>query len=238
MFPMIRSSSDYSFARLRDFLLRNPSAKILIFDLETNGLYPSDSVLSCTAEKHIVRNGDLELLDSFNRYYFPREAENPSAVRVNGLYREVIGEKRAGRDWPIHFLDDWDFIGFCRDADIVVAHNLEFDIAFCPFLTGKERFCTMKSHAFGKYPKLGELAGRYGFDVSEGKLHAGEYDVFLTAAVFRAILKDLELYVRVENKEDDAPAAEPPGEFRLTGDPERGAAEKMGHIRRRLGLRA
>lgn len=182
----------------------------MVFDLETNGLDSSSSVLSCTAEKYDALEGLLTGREFFHRYYFSREPENPSAIRVNGLTRIVLEEKRRGRNWPEFFRDDWDFIGFCRDAELIVAHNVEFDFSFCPFLHGKELFCTMKSHAAGKYPRLGDLARRYGLAVAEGDLHAGEYDVSLTTAIFREILRDIDAYVLAEQGEDAGRYGIPP----------------------------
>jgi len=243
------SPDEYSFVRLRDFLLANQRPTAMVFDLETNGLYPGDSVLSCTAEKYAIENAGLRKIDFFNRFYFAREEENPAAVRVNGLYRGVIEEKRAGRDWPQYFLDDWDFIGFCGDVRLVVAHNLEFDIRFCPFLSGKERFCTMKSHGFGKYPKLSEIARRYDIEAAADKLHTGEYDTALTAGVFGGILKDLDTYVFVEKSlvfgrppeaAERVPTYSAAGsdrsEFSLVGDETGPSKEKVRVVRRRLGL--
>jgi DNA polymerase III epsilon subunit-like protein len=195
----MNSYADFPFNRLRDYLRTAHEAVILVFDLETNGLEPRDSVLSCSAEKFSFKDGTLSAIGAFNRFYFPTEEENPSAVRVNGLTRDVLVKKRKGREWPLHFRDDWDFIEFCGDVSLVVAHNLEFDLRFCPFLSKKERFCTMKSHTRGKYPKLGDLARRYEIPVNEGGLHAGEYDVHLTAEIFRQVLADIDIYAQIES---------------------------------------
>ncbi len=245
------TGGEYSFARLREFVRGSPRGIVMVFDLETNGLYPADSVLSCTAEKYALEAGALRKIGFFNRFYHPREAENPGAVRVNGLTRDVISRKREGKDWPEHFLDDWDFIGFCRDVSMVAAHNLEFDIQFCPFLTGKEKFCTMKSHGAGKYPRLSELARRYGIEADSGSLHSGEYDTALASEVLRKILEDLDVYVFVESRYriprageaaetagDYSAGSAPPagGEFSLETGPSGPDPEKIKTVRRRLGL--
>jgi DNA polymerase III epsilon subunit-like protein len=66
----------------------------------------------------------------------------------------------------------------------------------------------MKSHTRGKYPKLGDLARRYKIPVDEGVLHTGEYDVALTAEIFRRIIEDLDMFARIESG-----AALPAGEM-------------------------
>ncbi len=190
---------------------------VVVFDLETNGLSNRNSVLSCSAFKFSIKSahtsrplqeaneeaaaearisylfpstGPLELIGHFERYYFSEEPENFEAIRINGLSEHVIRQKREHQDWPHYFSEDEEFIDFLRDAGLFIAHNVDFDTQFVPFLYDKPLFCTMKSNAVGKYPKLSELARRYSIDFDTGQLHGSSYDTFITALVFNKMVED------------------------------------------------
>lgn len=182
---------------------------VLVLDLETNGLGSRYSVLSVTAEKYLYSHPELERIGRFHRFYFSREPENPDAIRVNGLTRERIQQEREGKGWPAYFDEDYEFVEFCLGIDLVVGHNIHFDLKFLPFLQGVDWFCTMKSHTTGKFPSLEKLAKRYGIPVLKERLHQGDYDVALTAAIFQRILQDLEIYTVLESTGD--PAGRLPG---------------------------
>lgn len=194
------SSEPAPFSRLRSILARKKDPVVLVLDLETNGLASRYSVLSVTAEKYLYSPAELERVGRFHRFYFSREPENPDAVRVNGLTRERIQKEREGKGWPFYFDEDYEFVEFCREIDLVVGHNIHFDLKFLPFLKGVDWFCTMKSHTSGKFPSLHSLAKRYGIPVVNERLHQGDYDVALTVAIFRRILQDLEIYMVLESR--------------------------------------
>ena len=208
------SSEPTPFTRLQSILYRKPNVRVLILDLETNGLSSRSSVLSVTAEKFLfvgprsltAETGCLEHIEQlerigrFHRFYYSREPENPEAIQINGLDRDTIQEEREGKGWPQFFDEDYEFREFCEGIELVVGHNVTFDLQFCPFLTGKDWFCTMRAHTAKKFPSLRRLAERYSIPIEEGRLHQGEYDVALTREIFTRILQDLEVYVSLEKK--------------------------------------
>lgn len=186
---------------------------VVVFDLETNGLSNRSSVLSCSAFKFSIRSstplegaagfsiqahnpfdfpeeGPLQLTGVFERYYFSREPENMGAIRVNGLSEEVIRRHRGNEDWPDYFSDDQEFLDFLGDAGLFVAHNIDFDAQFVPFLYDKPLFCTMKSNSIGKYPKLAELARRFKISTDGDRLHGSSYDTYITALVFNKMVEE------------------------------------------------
>lgn len=191
---------------------------VVVLDLETNGLSNRNSVLSCSAFKFSVDRhnqsrtietgatadtaaedrsvylfpfkGPLKLIGRFERYYFSEEPENFEAIRINGLSTQVIRQKREHQDWPMHFAEDVEFIDFLKDAGLFVAHNIDFDAQFVPFLYDKPMFCTMKSNTTGKYPKLSELARRYEIEFDARQLHDSSYDTYITALVFNAMVAE------------------------------------------------
>jgi DNA polymerase-3 subunit epsilon len=194
------SSEPTPFSRLRSILARKKDPVVIVLDLETNGLGSRYSVLSVTAEKYLYSHPELERIGRFHRFYFPREPENPDAIRVNGLTWERIQKEREGKGWPAYFDEDYEFVEFCRGVDLLVGHNIHFDLKFIPFLKEVDWFCTMKSHTTGKFPSLEKLAMRYGIPVLKDRLHQGDYDVALTVAIFRKILQDLEIYTMLESR--------------------------------------
>jgi len=221
------SSEPAPFSRLRSILSKKKDPVVLVLDLETNGLSSRYSVLSVTAEKYLYSPPELERIGRFHRFYYSREPENPDAIRVNGLTREKLEQERAGKGWPSYFDEDYDFQEFCRGIDLVVGHNIHFDLKFLPFLGGVDWFCTMKSHTSGKFPSLERLARRYGISVQQGRLHQGDYDVALTVEIFRRILHDLEIYMALETKGD------PAGRFFTLSTKE---VERIQEVRKRLAL--
>ncbi len=195
-------NSRYQFFMKEDLLplmQKHRSDPVIVFDLETNGLYHNSSVLSCSALKLLLDSGrsgagdlqPLRVIDTFERYYFPIEPENISAIRINGLSTNVITERRTGCDWPVYFRDDRDFEAFCSDAGLFVAHNIEFDTQFVPFMAGRDQFCTMKSNTVRKYPKLAELAAAYGIEFNLNMLHQSGYDTELTAKIFQKMVVEV-----------------------------------------------
>lgn len=198
--PMVRKHAKPEISRFfddtTDFLF-------IVFDVETNGLEKEYSVLSCSAIKYHI---DLETyetsaIDRFDRFYFPVEEFNYSAIYINGLTRDVITQRREEGKYPEHFRTDSDFETFCSDTKRFVAHNISFDMQFIPFMEGKKKFCTMMTNmdivcAYflewknqWKWPKLSETAIHYGIQFSEKELHSSMADAELTAKIFMKMLK-------------------------------------------------
>lgn len=189
------------------FLDVKSEIKIIIFDVETNGLSGRDSVLSCSAIKYKFDPNTYEMteIDRFNRYYYPVEQFDPQATVINRLTREVITERRRGVAYPNHFYVDTDFETFCSDTERFIAHNISFDMQFVPFIKEKKKFCTMltnrdivavyflKGKREWKWPKLSETAVHYGIQFNETELHGSMVDAEITAKIFRKMLDASEM---------------------------------------------
>ena len=199
----LRRPPQFPTGPLLKFIGKKPKV-ILFVDLETNGLSPSCSVLSCSAIKCRVdpAAGTLTQLDRFDRYYYPKERINPHAIAVNGLTREEIKRLRGSDEYPKHFLDDGAFQAFYDTCRRIVAHNCSFDRSFLPFFTGQS-FCTMRHNTNVvcaewmpwkgeyKWPTLLETARYYGIPVDESMLHKSGADVDLTFQIFEKMLAKL-----------------------------------------------
>jgi DNA polymerase III epsilon subunit-like protein len=175
--------------------------RFIVFDTETNGLRRDNSVLSISAVKASYDGRRVTLDEWFNRFYFrkPDERENSAAVECNGLTEVVIRKKRGAAAYPLYFHEDTQsFKRFFRGVHHFVGHNIAFDCRFIPF-TLKHTFCTMSGNqkivcALNKKggikrPNLDETAEFYKIRIDENKRHESQYDVELTLAVFKKMLK-------------------------------------------------
>ena len=193
------------------FLDVKSKTRIIIFDVETNGLSGFYSVLSCSAIKYDFGPNTYEMteIDRFNRYYYPVEQFDTQAIDVNGLTREVITAKRGDSVYPDHFCMDSAFETFCSDTERFVAHNISFDMQFIPLMEEKKKFCTMMTNTDivcvyfmaqkneWKWPKLSETAIHYGIPFNENDLHNSMCDTEITAKIF---LKMIEAMNRDDNE--------------------------------------
>jgi len=178
-------------------------SKIIIFDLETNGLSPKYSVLSCSAVKCEVDlyNYKISTIDRFNRYYYPIEDYEMRAIEINGLNEKEIERRRGGTTlYPKHFIHDNEFAIFCDGVSHYVAHNIDFDSRFVPFVKRNNTFCTMKVNTGVvstrylewkneyKWPTLAETAHHYGVSTNEFTFHESMSDVEITLKIFERML--------------------------------------------------
>lgn len=188
---------------IEKFLDVKSKTRIIIFDVETNGLNGGCSVLSCSAIKYEIDPNTYEMteIDRFNRYYYPVEQFDSQAIAVNGLTKEVITEKRGDGTYPEKFCMDSDFETFCSDTEGFIAHNISFDMQFIPFLVEKKKFCTMMTNTDivcvyfmaqkneWKWPKLSETAIHYGIPFNESDLHNSMYDTEITVKIFLRMIE-------------------------------------------------
>jgi DNA polymerase III alpha subunit (gram-positive type) len=171
------------------------SKTIAIFDTETNGLSSKDSVLSLSMlkAKYNIENNTLALIDTFDRFYYPIEAINLQASEIHGLTLDSIKEIREAQkaNYANHHIQDNIYYDFLKDVDVLIAHNLKFDIKFYPETYIKypnlKPVCTMefmKHHTNlidkrgnKKAPKLIELSNFLEIKTEGDKFHGSSYDV-------------------------------------------------------------
>lgn len=146
--------------------------KKLILDTETTSLNPGNVCqLSCILDE----GGSV----AGKNYYFSVDEMDWRAQNVHGLSRNMLRELSGG-DTFLRHIDE--IAADLNDADIVIGHNILFDIRFLRHefmgcgrvFPGKKVFCTMnyftgimkipKSGGRYKYPSLGELMRYLGVD--------------------------------------------------------------------------
>ncbi|WP_196760427.1 3'-5' exonuclease [Streptobacillus moniliformis] len=189
--------------------------KVIFFDVETNGVNPTDSVLSISAMKvtYDTITNKMVKLGEFDRFYFRNEGEEPNfdALNVNGLFDDEIERRRnlSLIKYAKTFNEDIvNFFEFCDNAEHFVAHNIRFDRQFIPFKL-KYQFDTMLEnidivkipsnsyYSSFKWPKLMECANYYNIPVDENELHNSMYDVVIMGRIMFKMLKDNEGLKRV-----------------------------------------
>ena len=173
---------------------------IVAFDTETNGFKPHNSVLSISAKKIKInlKEKTMESIGDFNRFYYRGEdPHNQKAIDINGLTSEKIKELRGDATYPEFYNEDRkSFEEFCKDIDLLVAHNYDFDSQFIDF-TPLNSYCTMKEGSYiyksttgiTAWPKLKDLAKFFNVKFEDENLHGSEYDVLILSRILFRMLK-------------------------------------------------
>ena len=139
---------------------------ILFFDTETTGLFPGRIIQL----SYIMTDGETTIAKNF---FFGVSYIEPSATKVHGFTVEKIQELSGGKTFSCDIDEIYDDF---LSADLIIAHNVKFDIGFLiaefnyqdRIFRYKESFDTMKAftpimkmersnHKGYKYPKLGEM---------------------------------------------------------------------------------
>jgi len=134
--------------------------KIIVFDTETTGLTPGNI---CQLAYLIIHNGEV----MGKNLYFTVEYIEPSAEKVHGLSVEALKHLSGGmafKDRIVEVKGDFD------NADLLVAHNIQFDMGFLKAefegcgesFSYRKGFCTMRNFApLCKLPARGNRGGPY-----------------------------------------------------------------------------
>ena len=192
---------------ISEFTKRMKVNRFIVWDTETNGLHPpSDPALSISAELcRITDSRTVEVLDTYDRYYYCPVSYNEHAIKVNGLTYDKVKILREDNGYPEYFHDDKSsFINFCGDVHNYIGHNIiQFDSeyfdddlrmdnvfdtmlnnqVFCPLQFNKE---TNKN----EYANLKRVSKFYGINIDESKQHQSHYDVELSRLIFERMIQE------------------------------------------------
>lgn len=181
----------------------------IILDTETNGLFDC-SVLSFSA---LILDDVNNVVDVIDRYYYrdKNEEENEQALSINGLYDDVIKQKRINANYPKHFKDDLEILELVKSADLIICHNVAFDVkhlekAFNVDFSNIDKYCTMRKTQYlynatifkngePKFPKLSESLEYCGVNANDIKnklgldFHNSLFDVYCTLEVYKYLQK-------------------------------------------------
>ena len=163
---------------------------ILFFDTETTGLFPGRIIQL----SYIMTDGETTIAKNF---FFGVSYIEPSATNVHGFTVEKIQKLSGGKTFSCDIDEIYDDF---LSADLIVAHNVKFDIGFLiaefnyqdRIFRYRKSFDTMKAftpimkmersnHKGYKYPKLGEMCeflDIYPYDITRKSIELfGEGDV-------------------------------------------------------------
>lgn len=190
---------------------------IIYFDTETTGLTPGRIVQL----SYVISNGEKTTAKNF---FFAVEYVPVQAVQIHGFSAEKLAVLSNGKTFSDRIDEiENDFLS----ADLIVAHNVNFDIGFMQaefayqdrIFKYKQAFDTMKffapvcklerrNHKGYKYPKLSELTeflDIYSYDISREtmRLYGGSssfHDArYDTAALYLSAVKGQEINVELKN---------------------------------------
>ena len=162
---------------------------ILFFDTETTGLLPGRIVQL----SYIMTDGENTIAKNF---FFAVSYVEPSAVKVHGFSPEKLAVLSNGHTFSTDIDEIYDDF---LSADLIVAHNVKFDIGFLiaefnyqdRIFRYRESFDSMKAftpimkmersnHKGYKYPKLGEMCeflDIYPYDVTRKTMQLFNTDI-------------------------------------------------------------
>lgn len=170
---------------------------MIILDFETNSSNSKD-VIEVGAYKIIKKNNEYVIIDMFHRYYFSKYEINYFALDVHNLSPDRIKKLRANVKYPKYFEDDKDFLDFCKDSSILVAHNVSFELRYLDdIFIFENTFCTMKENkkvvnsknknGHLKNPTLVETCEYYNIKFDYLKYHSAIYDAEKTLEILNCM---------------------------------------------------
>lgn len=166
----------------------------IIFDTETTGLNRSGSP---EIGHRVIEIGAVELVDGrltgrhYHQYLNPEMAIDPEAAKVHGIRDEDV---RMMPTFTQIFDEFWAFFG---EADVLIAHNIQFDRAFLnqelaldgQAIVLEERFKLIDTLEMARKrgyrpANLDALCKRFNIDLSQRTVHGALLDARLLAEVY------------------------------------------------------
>ncbi|MDA8236028.1 MAG: exonuclease domain-containing protein [Clostridia bacterium] len=173
---------------------RLDQTRFVIFDTETTGLHPyaGDEIISISGI--VLKNGQIDTINYFDRYVNPCRPIPPLATEITGITQDQV----QGEPDIFHVLAD--FLKFVGDG-VLVAHNSDFDLNFINLKL--KRFCQTKiihptvdtlSLSYALKPTLKNhtldyLANFYNIPINQRHTSLG--DSVITAQLFHRFLNIL-----------------------------------------------
>lgn len=152
------------------------------------------------------KNKTLKEIDRFEKFYddtreihFIKSEDGKYGEDYDVEYEDEEEFERDGDNLSEE--DKEEFYYFAKDAEMMVSHNVKYDMKFFDKLNDKKRFCTMTSNVsmtklefeyagntFYKFPKLKEAAEFYNITFNQNMLHTSMYDTYLCMKVFEKMM--------------------------------------------------
>jgi len=171
-------------------------SKLIVFDIETTGLYPErgDRIIEIGAVPII--NNDIIFDEKFERLIDPEIKIPLEITKINHITDKMV--KGSGKIQEI--LPD--FLDYIDDYPLI-AHNADFDVGFICYFINKLGLRKLRNRIIDtialskevfpdeRYHNLDILIKRLGIDFKEDQRHRAIEDVYLTALSFIKLRKML-----------------------------------------------
>ena len=170
--------------------------KLVVFDIETTGLYPErgDRIIEIGAIPII--NNDIIFDEKFESLIDPEIEISEEITKINHITNKMVSGSRKIQEVLPEFLD---YI----DGYPLIAHNADFDVGFIRYFINKLVLPKLRNRIIDtialskevfsneKYHNLDALTKRLGIDFREDQRHRAIDDVYLTALSFIKLRKML-----------------------------------------------
>lgn len=171
------------------FFTRDREMLVTFLDTETTGVdAENDRIIEIAMQTYDLSTE--KMLKSYTQRINPQMMISASAFMVHRISNEMLVGCPTWKD----VADD--IFAFLSETDVLIAHNLEFDLPFIEnslnrcghSILNKKGFCTMENGRWatfdGKFPKLKELCFCFAIDYDENEAHSAEYDTAILAQCF------------------------------------------------------
>lgn len=186
----------------------------VVLDIETTGFEFNQGVTEITAKYFTDDNPRLE--NMMNELTQPSKPIPKNIVELNGISNEIAAHG-AMKDYEAFARLSVLLESYFKTHNVyIIAHNAQFERNFLAWnltqraFKGVEFICTRNNHLYIKdgniednmytknYSKLQQAAKHYGYEYDLAKAHRAEYDVDLTAKVFKNQLYSVDIEKMVE----------------------------------------
>lgn len=160
--------------------------RVIVFDLETTGLYPEQGDMILEIAALPVEGEKIKLNEVFDQLVNPMREIPPHIIKINHITNEMVKNSNT-IDLVLP-----QFLNYIQDFPMV-AHNAPFDIGFIQYFIKKLGFRELKNRIVDtlelskelfsecKYHNLDAVLQRLGISYDKGKRHRSFDDVYLTA---------------------------------------------------------
>lgn len=176
--------------KLKD-IIKLKTEPYVVFDVETTGLYASnsDTIIEIGAVK--IENG--EVIDTFSSLINPNCKLSDVIIRITGINDDMLKDAESEEDVVRRF------VSWIKELPLI-AHNASFDVSFLKSACKKYDIdywnnkiidtleISRQLRPYEKSHTLSNVMRMYGIKYDEASCHRADYDANKTGEVFKKML--------------------------------------------------